>query len=119
MGQAKKNPPERRTIRIPEFRIPDEDTYTSFESLERFLVKAKPTLERQMKQAKLAGDEKKVKAIDAEIKKMEGMYTKLQKDAGRAEKFLKALDQSNATKKLWYTKERKARLASFGETESD
>ena len=71
---------------------------------------ARPTLERQLKEAERAQDVKKVKAINTEIDKMKGMYPRLKDDAGKAALFLAELDESNRSKKEWYTEER---LASF------
>ena len=107
-------PPTSRTIRIPEFRIPYENEYPAFQSLERLLVVARPTLERQLKEAELAGDTEKLKSINTEIEKMNGMYPTLLEDASKAARFLVDLDASNKSKKEWYTKER---VASFEERE--
>ena len=69
---------------------------------------ARPTLERQREEAEQAGDTKRLKAVETEIAKMEGMYPKLQDDAGKAAVFLAELDEVNRAKKAWYTEERVA-----------
>ena len=92
MRGVKADPFGKRKIQIPEFRIPYEKEHERFESLERKLVMARPTLERKLENNVTPSDEEERMINNGQLKEM-------QMDADRATKFLKELDAKNLNHK--------------------